>query len=138
MFSSVCLAGDITLLVGGSEIDRRSGQSRLVPDRGIPVHFSRNGRSKLTENLHYRARTENLSWRNVGEEAVILDLETSEYLTLNSTAAVLWEMLCAGPATSGDLVDRVLLDFDVRHEEAEADVQSFIQSCLSRGLIQAP
>ena len=37
-----------------------------------------------------------VTWRKTGEEAVILNLETSEYYSANETGTFIWEQLSAG------------------------------------------
>ena len=42
-------------------------------------------------------------WREVGEEVVVLDVETATYLSLNGSGGALWKRLDAG-ATPDELV----------------------------------
>ncbi|MCX5791032.1 MAG: PqqD family protein [Elusimicrobia bacterium] len=37
-----------------------------------------------------------VTWRKTGEEAVILNMETSEYYSANETGTFIWEQLSAG------------------------------------------
>lgn len=80
-------------------------------------------------------RTDELSWRQVDDEVVILDLRTSKYLSLNGTAALLWTTMAAG-CTTDDLVDAVVSTYDVDREVAARDVSAFVADCAARGLVQ--
>jgi hypothetical protein len=87
------------------------------------------------DEVSFRARSEQISWRQVGEEVVILDLETSQYLTLNETGAFLWELLCQKAMTVEDLVAALLGEFDAAEDDAHHDVQEFLDSCRDLHLI---
>ena len=84
----------------------------------------------------YQIRSDRLAWREVADEAVILDLETAEYLTLNPTGAVLWDSLASGPATIADLVERLVSEFEVSPDAATTDVEGFVAVCMERNLLQ--
>ena len=89
----------------------------------------------MTSEERYRTKTEGLAWRRVGEETVILNLDTSQYLNLNSTGSVLWETLSEAPASVDEMVARLLADFDVPADDARADVQDFVDRCMVEGLL---
>lgn len=68
---------------------------------------------------------EDLVWRQVGDEIMVLDTATSEYLSVNSSGALLWALLAEG-CRPEDLV-RVLIDrFGIDRETAEVDTQRFL------------
>ncbi len=72
-------------------------------------------------------------WREVGDEIVILDLRTSLYWTLNGSATVLWSSLIDG-ATTSEMVQRLVDEFDVEVQKATHDVDTFIASCQEQDL----
>jgi Coenzyme PQQ synthesis protein D (PqqD) len=84
----------------------------------------------------YRIRSDQLSWRAVADEVVILDFETAAYWTLNDTGAALWERLASGPATVEQLVDQLIGEFDVTREVARLDLEAFLTTCLERNMIE--
>ena len=51
------------------------------------------------EKLQLKA--EDVVWREVGDELVVLELSTSTYLTLNGTAKQIWERLASGATCEG-------------------------------------
>lgn len=85
----------------------------------------------------YRARSEGLAWRHVAdEEIVVLDLSTSQYLTLNSTGALLWEALSDEARNKAELVKLLLEEFEVDEGTAETDVAEFVDKCLQENLLE--
>ena len=48
-----------------------------------------------------KIRDEELSWRQVGDEIIVLDLRSNAYLSINQSGTALWDMLVEG-TTSGD------------------------------------
>jgi Coenzyme PQQ synthesis protein D (PqqD) len=81
-----------------------------------------------------RLRTDDLLWRSLGHEVVVLDLRTSKYFTANVTAGVLLDRLKGG-AERDDLVRAVQDRFDVDADTAAGDVDGFITSLRDRGFL---
>ena len=79
-------------------------------------------------------RQTGLNWREIDGEVVVLDIERSHYLNLNATGCVLWLMLAEG-ATTRQLVDKLIDEFDVTESTARGDVEAFIASCRESGLL---
>lgn len=73
-------------------------------------------------------------WRQVGDEVVILDVPTATYLTLNSSAVTLWDLL-AEVATPAELVAKLVATYDITGDKAARDVQHFLGALQERGLI---
>ncbi len=80
-------------------------------------------------------RSENLSWRRVGDEVVVLDLNETVYLTLNSSGAVLWELLDGG-ATQAELAQALVDRFPISLEEAASDVDAFVERCVAEKVLK--
>jgi hypothetical protein len=79
-------------------------------------------------------REENLSWREVDKEIIILDLGSSKYLSLNGTGALLWKRLAIG-ADDAELVDLLVDSFRIDRAVAENDVRAFLDHCSSLGIL---
>lgn len=83
----------------------------------------------LSDGVKWRAKApEDVVWREVGEEIVVLDLRTSMYWVLNGSAAVLW-MALTDWATTEALVERLVDEFGIDAEAATTDVSKFLSSC---------
>lgn len=88
----------------------------------------------MTGERVLQLRADRVSWSELDEEVVILDLDTSRYLRLNETGALLWKELQT-PATVEQLHHRLLDAYDVDEEEARAGVASFITQLEEYGLL---
>src|SRR3954452_23553427 len=64
-----------------------------------------NHRARMDEHLAVR---EQLAWQRVEDEVIVLDIGSSRYMSLNASAAVLWDAVARG-ATREELA-RVLLE----------------------------
>jgi hypothetical protein len=76
-----------------------------------------------------------VAWREVADEVIILDLRTSMYWTLNGSASVLWMALAEG-ATLEELAQRLAEEFDLEPDVAAHDSALFLTSCQEQGLVQ--
>jgi Coenzyme PQQ synthesis protein D (PqqD) len=73
-------------------------------------------------------------WRQVGDEVVILDVPTATYLTLNSSAVTLWDLL-AETATPVELAAKLVATYDISADKAAKDVEHFLGALQERSLI---
>lgn len=64
----------------------------------------------------------------------LLDLTSSNYYSLNGSAAMIWEWIDSG-ATIAELVERMLETYDVDRETCVADIQSIVASFEQAGLV---
>ena len=82
-----------------------------------------------------RIRTERLTWREVDDELVALDLDRSTYFTANPAAALLIKLLAEGSVTRDGLVAALLAEFDVEPAVAGGDVDAFLADLDRDGLL---
>lgn len=75
-----------------------------------------------------------LSWRTVEGEVLALDLDSSEYLGVNRTGALLWRELAVG-ASREALIDCLVAETGIDRARAEADLESFLDQLRVRGLV---
>lgn len=83
-----------------------------------------------------RLRDAAVSWREIDDEVVVLDLVRSEYLSVNASGAVLWTLLAEG-TTHAALVDALVERFGVDRPRAAADVDAFLARARERRLLEA-
>jgi hypothetical protein len=83
----------------------------------------------------WRQRVDDLSWREIEQEVVILDLRSATYLRLNAAGSVLWHQLEAG-ATFEQMERFLSHRFGLEGEVAQRDVTAFVESCATKGLIE--
>jgi coenzyme PQQ biosynthesis protein PqqD len=76
-------------------------------------------------------RDENVAWRIIGDEAVLLSAEDSSVHSLDAVGTRIWE-LCDGEKTVSEIVDQVVSEFEVDRETAEKDVVEFIEELMKK------
>jgi hypothetical protein len=81
-----------------------------------------------------RIRGTDLSWRELDETVVVLDLKASRYLSLTGTGAFLWRLLAQGTTVDAMTV-AVLDEFDVADATARRDVEAFVADLRREGLL---
>lgn len=72
-----------------------------------------------------KLREADLSWQEIDEDIVVLDLRASSYLRLNGTGATLWRALSTG-ADQDELVSALTSEYDVSADQAGRDVAAFV------------
>lgn len=72
--------------------------------------------------------------RTVGEETVILELESGTYFELDPVGARVWELMGEG-RTFGQLCDIVMQEYEVSRERLEEDVTALVQQLADRRLV---
>lgn len=75
-----------------------------------------------------------IAWRRIGDESVVLDLKSSDYYSLNETAALLWESLGEG-LTPEKAVARLCEEFEAEPDAVRKDVEAALAELLSARLI---
>ncbi len=81
-----------------------------------------------------RLRQDELEWREIEGEIVVLDLRRSTYLAVNRVGALLWPQLEAGTTRSA-LVQIVVDEFGLERAIAERDVDDFLQELGDQALL---
>ena len=78
----------------------------------------------------------NVLAKRVGDEIVLVHLETNRVFELNRTGAFLWDTLAAG-ATRDELEERMALEFDVERDELAREIDDLLSQFASEGLTRA-
>ena len=91
--------------------------------------------TKVPKPKGYR-HAENISWRRVGAEAVLLDLDTSAYYSLNEVGIIVWERLGAGDGVEA-IAAAVCKQYDAREPEVRKHVEGLIADLVAKGLLHA-
>lgn len=82
-----------------------------------------------------RLRSDAVEWREVGGEALLLDLRSSNYLVVNPSATVLWRRLAKG-TTRDELVAALAEEYGLPVDQVAGDVDAFLADCKARELIE--
>lgn len=69
--------------------------------------------------------------------AVLLDLDSKFYYSLNETGCFMWQVFEGqGDIPIKDLVSRMVVEYDVTEEDARRDIEEFIGDLAKEGLIE--
>ncbi len=86
-------------------------------------------------NEPVRIRRDGVACSDLGDEVVLLDLETSTYFSATKVAARLVQWLQAGDSSAA-LVDRLVATYGVARDVAETDVAAFLDQLTARNLLE--
>ncbi len=86
----------------------------------------------ITENRVKQA--EDVIWRRIGDEVVIIKEDGLATHVLNKTAAFIWEM-CEDESGIDEIAARLCERYDVSLEEARADVREIIEKLANLGVM---
>lgn len=84
---------------------------------------------------HLRLRAEGIAWREVDGDVIALGLDSSTYFGTNSSGSLLWKRLADG-AERSELVSELMEAFDLDQDQAQTDVDAFVDDLRSRGLLE--
>lgn len=79
-------------------------------------------------------RVDDVRFRAVDDETVVIRQEAAEALVLNEVAGRLLELI-DGQNTVGTLVERLLEEYEVPIAELVADVQEYLEELLATGVV---
>lgn len=88
----------------------------------------------LTADTEVR-RTSHQASCILGEEAVVLQLDSGIYHGLNPVAARVWELIEASRTVAG-IVDVLLDEYEVERGRCEADVENLLVAMREAGLVE--
>ena len=83
-----------------------------------------------------KLRVDDITWREIDGDLVILDLRSSTYLTANASGTVLMRQLTE-ERTMRQLVQALVDAFGIPALRAQADVQAFVGELDERGLLES-
>jgi hypothetical protein len=72
--------------------------------------------------------------RLVGDETVLLDLESGMYFGLDGVGKRIWECLGEG-LTMGEIAAVIVSEFEVEEAMVRSDLVEFVSDLLERGLL---
>lgn len=81
-----------------------------------------------------RIRSENVTWQEIDGELVILDLQTSAYLTTNATGTALAKYL-SEDRTDDELVSFLITTYEIDEPTARHDSRQFVEQLRSKSLL---
>lgn len=76
----------------------------------------------------------NVMARQLGEETIILDLESGTYFGLDPVGARIWQLMNEGKSLA-EICDVMLDEYEVSREKLERDASALVQDLAARNLI---
>ncbi len=89
---------------------------------------------KIDANQSF-VRSDHVVVCEIKDGGALLDLETSTYFQLNSTANFIWEQLADGPMTGSQIAAQLSQTYDVDDQTALADVVFMLDQFATSGLV---
>lgn len=83
----------------------------------------------------YPVRSEDLVWRVIEDDIVILTSDGREIHTLNKVGGAIWE-LADGTISLNDITSKICNRFDVSFETAREDVIEFAKELSDKNLLE--
>jgi len=80
-------------------------------------------------------QSEDIIWRRIGEDIVVIKDDGQSTHILNKTAAFIWE-LCDGKRNVDEIAASLFKRFDVSPEEARADTRETIETLKRAGIVK--
>lgn len=77
---------------------------------------------------------EHVMVRQLGDEAVILDMASGYYFGLDPVGARIWQLLLQ-PISFAEIVERLAREYDVTPGQAESDLVRFVEQLTANGLL---
>jgi hypothetical protein len=71
----------------------------------------------------------------IGEEVVMLDMESGFYFGLNSVASVIWGLM-ANEIGFEELIDQLMAQFEVEKSLCETDTKELLDQMLEKNIIR--
>jgi len=84
--------------------------------------------------MHYKLKN-NILWKSVDGELVIVKTDTDEYLYLNPTGADIFEMIATG-LKKDDIFKELTLRYDASEEMIGSDVDEIMKELKDSGIIE--
>lgn len=77
---------------------------------------------------------ESVVFRDLGGEAVLLDLRSGEYFGLDEVGTLIWTLMSEGRSMA-EVERRILADYSVSAETAREDLRAFLEELCRRDLV---
>jgi len=78
--------------------------------------------------------SDDVTWRDVDEEMIVLHLPTGKYYTFNKTGHLAWKNLAEGKDTD-EITREIMKKYEVDEETAARDLTAFISGLVHHNLI---
>jgi len=73
-------------------------------------------------------------YTTLGSEAVVLELQGSNYFGMNDVGTAVWNFL-QQPRKVSDIIEHIVNNYEVSADQAEVEILSFLQKLVDQGLV---
>jgi len=88
----------------------------------------------ISDKDTFSRNEEKFLFSNLGDEAVMMDLESGNYIGLNPVASTIWENL-ETPTTIDEMVLQLKEVYDTSIEECKKDIIPFLNDMLNKEML---
>lgn len=81
------------------------------------------------------SKNENVPWRIIEGEAVIVSVDESEVIHLNQLGAEIWNSI-DGKKSVGEIVDYIYDTFEVEEKTAKRDTLEFLEKLIKKKVVE--
>lgn len=125
------------------------GESRFVDEANVknPPFFQRGGDLKISYFISGAymktsisadsvvSQIEDIVASDIDDEKVMMSIERGSYYGLDPVGSRVWELI-DGPVRVSELIDGLLLKYDVDRETCERDVLAFLEELRENGVVR--
>jgi hypothetical protein len=86
--------------------------------------------------MNYKINDDRILFSPLGEEAVVFDKESNEYITLNETMFKIFQGIGNGQSTEA-IQENLLKEYEIDAENCQKAIERSINSLLEKGFIVA-
>ena len=72
---------------------------------------------------------------DVDGEVVVLSVDSGKYYNMNEVGSLIWALV-ERPISVGDLIERLVVEFEVERDTCLEEVQAFLRELHADGLVQ--
>ena len=84
--------------------------------------------------MRYQIDPEKIVWRNIDDEAIILNLDSGVYYGLNKTGSLIWTLLSQKSATE-NIIGELSSSYGISKKQATQDVLAMLEGLAKESLI---
>jgi len=78
---------------------------------------------------------EDIAWRMIDNEAILVDIDGEEVAHLNEVAAQVWDAL-DGEKSVAEIIEHIRSKFEVEQDKARKDVLAFLNKLIKREMVR--
>lgn len=90
--------------------------------------------NRISSTQILQRKENNVLATNLGDELVMMDTQSGNYITLNDLGRIIWDKL-EQPISGHDLTLYLLSKYDVTEEQCKTETYAFLEKLQAQGLL---